>query len=123
MGPHERAAVALVAQHVWPGNPTSLRLARAVLLAGRALDGGPGWYPYAGSRQFVHDRLVRQLRACGPTWDSLEDRLEAFRAEIACRPVLGCSPRHRLAGCGRLCHCGTSLPGTYDSKLDAPRHL
>jgi erythromycin esterase-like protein len=84
VGPTEQAAVRAVSALLWPVNPTSRRVARAVVVAARVLDADrSAWYPYAGPVADVHNELHRLLGELNPT----PSELERIRAERLCRPV------------------------------------
>lgn len=70
MGPCEAAAVRLVAACVWPGNPVSVALARALVLQARKVDSAP---EVGGLGRAELDGLTGLLRSCpaaaSPLWE------------------------------------------------------
>jgi hypothetical protein len=69
---------------MWPLNPTSRKVARALVAAARVLDADPtAHYPYGGPVRRVHTDLLRLLGDLGPT----PNPLARIRAARLCRAV------------------------------------
>lgn len=84
MRPTEQAAVRAVSALMWPINPVSRKVARALVAAARVLDADRGaWYPYAGPVADVHNGLIHLLGDL----DATPNPLDRIRAQRLCRPV------------------------------------